>query len=77
MTGQSASKAVAEYMDWLSDQPEAEIRRMFANRRIPLNADFSCEIGGTEYIVTSHFNQSAHDDIFNKLERLLENDIAN
>jgi hypothetical protein len=76
MTGKSVSKAIDEYMDWLSDQPESYIRRMFANKRIPHNVDFSWEIGGTEYIVTSHFNQNAGEDIFNKLTHILENEIA-
>ena len=75
MTGKSASQAINEYMDWLSDQPEAYIRHMFANKRIPNNVDFTWEIGGTEYIVTSHFNQNAGEDIFNKLTRLLGNEL--
>ena len=66
-------EAIDRHMDWLSDQPEAVIRQMFANQRIPRNVDFSWTIGGTEYIVTLHFNQNAEDDIFHKLTRLLEN----
>ena len=76
MTESKIHQAVDKYLDWLSDQPEAYIRRIYANRRIPRNVDFNWEIGGTEYIVTSHFNQSASEDIFNKLGRILENDIA-
>lgn len=64
-------------MDLLSDLPETDIRRMFANKRIPRHADFSCTIGGTEYIVTSNFDQSAGDDLFHKLARLLENEVDN
>jgi hypothetical protein len=69
-------QAIDEYIDWLSDQPEADIRRMFANQRIPRNVDFSWTIGGTEYIVTSHFNQSATEAVFSKIARLLENELA-
>ena len=77
MSENEVRKAIDSYMDWLSDQPEAVIRRKFANQRIPKNVDFSWEIGGTEYIVTSHFNQNAEECIFNKLWRLLEDEIAN
>jgi hypothetical protein len=67
--------AIDEHMDWLSEQPDAEIRRRFANLRIPKNVDYSWEIGRTEYIVTSHFDQSAEEGIFHQLIRLLEGEI--
>jgi len=73
MSGQSVYQTIDNYMDWLSDQPEAVIRRKFANQRIPRNVDFTWKIGGTEYIVSSHFNQGASE--VNKIERLLENEI--
>ena len=77
MQGESKLRqAIDEHMDWLSDQPEEYIRRMFANMRIPRSVDFSWIISGTEYIVTSHFNQNANDDMFCKLTRLIENEIA-
>ena len=68
-------QAVNEYMDWLSEQSETYIRRIFADKRIPRNVDFIWEIGGTEYIVKSHFNQNAGESMFSKLIRLLENEI--
>jgi hypothetical protein len=68
-------KAFDENMDWLSEQPEAEIRRMFTNLRIPPNVDFSWEISGTDYIVTSHFDKSSGSDIFRQLLRLLDNEV--
>ncbi len=76
MTGKSVSAAIDEYMDWLSEQPEEYIRRLFANKRIPRNVDFSWQIGGTEYIVTSHFKKSGGEDIFHKLMRRLEDEVA-
>ena len=68
-------QAVNEYMDWLSEQPETYIRRIFADKRIPRDVDFCWEIGGIEYIVKSHFNQNAGESMFNKFMRLLENEI--
>jgi len=69
-------QSLNEYMDSLSLLPEEEIRRRLPEMRFPLGVDFSCEIGGTEYIVISHFNQDAPEAVFNKLARMLESEVA-
>lgn len=70
------SQALDETMDWLSGLPEAEMRQRLPEMRFPHGIDFCWEIGGTEYTVISHFNQSAGDDVFRKIQGLLEKDIA-
>ena len=65
-----------ETMDWLSELPEDEIRRQLPERRFPQGADFRWTIGGTEYTVVSHFNPNAGDDIFQKVRRLAESEVA-
>jgi hypothetical protein len=74
LNNQDIQKALDVTLDWLSDQSEDIIRKMFSDRRIPRSVDFIWEIGGTEYTVISHFNQNAEEDIFNKVQRLLEDE---
>ena len=69
-------RTVDEYMNWLSDLPEEEIRRRFRGMRIPCNVDFVWEIGGTEYTVVSHFKRNHADDFVKIIEWLLEGDIS-
>jgi len=64
------------YTDVLSILPEEKIRQHIPEMRYPLSVDFSCEIGGTEYIVTSHFNQDAHEAIYNKIARMLKTEVV-
>ena len=75
MSENTLRQALDEYLDWLSDLPEEEIRRKFANMRIPRSVDFNWTIGGTEYIVTSHFSKNSENDMFKIVSRLLECDI--
>ena len=63
-----------ETLDWLSGLPEDEIRRRLPEMRCPRGVDFRWTIGGTEYTVISHFNQNAGDDIFRKVQRLLDDE---
>lgn len=65
-----------ETLDWLSDLPEQEIRQRLPETRSPRGLDFRWTIGGTEYTVISHFNQTAEEDIFHKVQRLSEDDSA-
>lgn len=69
-------QALDETMDWLSGLPEAEMRQRLPEMRFPRGIDFRWEIGGTEYTVISHFNQNAGDDVFCKIQGLLEDDVA-
>lgn len=68
-------KILDETADWLSELPEHEIRQRLPEMRIPRNVDFIWNIGGTEYTVVSHFNQSAKEDAFHKLSRMMESEV--
>ncbi|MDR0913670.1 MAG: transposon-encoded TnpW family protein [Oscillospiraceae bacterium] len=63
-------------MDWLCELPDDKIRCLFGNKRIPRGIDFRQKVGGTQYIVTSHFNQTAEDDMIHKIKRLIVSDIS-
>ena len=76
MSENALRQSIDNYLNWLSDLPEEEIRQRFPEIRLPHNIDFVWEIGGTEYTVISHFNQNARDDIYSKIQRLLEDEIA-
>ena len=69
-------RVLDETMDWLSDLSADELRQVYPERRFPRGVDFVWEIGGTEYTVISHFNQNAGDDIFRKVQRLLDDEAA-
>ena len=73
---QNLQHSLNEYAEILSLLPEEEIRQHIPEMRYPLGVDFSCEIGGTEYIVTSHFNQDAHEAIYNKIARMLKTEVV-
>jgi hypothetical protein len=72
----SLQQSLDDVIDWLSDLPEDEIRVMFRGNRIPRNVDFTWTIGGTEYIVTSHFKPNNAEAVINKVLRLLEGGAA-
>ncbi len=65
-------KKLDEVMDWLSDQPEEFIRRIFSDRRLPREVDFRWTIGGTEYTVISHFKSGNAEAVIDKVRRLME-----
>ena len=48
--------------------------RMWGNNSHPKKLDFEKTIGNTTYIVTSHFNLSASEDMVQKIERMLRED---
>ena len=75
MSENTLRQSIDNYLDWLSDLSEEEIRQRFPESRLPNNIDFVWEIGGTEYTVTSHFNQNARDDVYSKVQRLLESEV--
>ena len=76
MPEKTLRQVLDETMDWLSDLPEDEIRYHLSEQRYPRGVDFRWTIGGTEYTVVSHFNQNAGDDIFHKVQRLMESEAA-
>ena len=76
MSDKNLNEVIDETLEVLSDLTEDEIRQRLSERKIPIGVDFRRTIGGTEYTVVSHFNQNARDDIFHKVKRLLESDIA-
>ena len=67
--------ALNGYTDILSVLPEEKIRQSLPEMRVPHGVDFTREIGGTEYIVTSHLNKNSENDMFKIVSRLLECDI--
>ena len=67
--------ALNGYTDILSVLSEEKIRQHIPEMRFPHGVDFSREIEGTEYIVTSHFNQDAHEAIYNKIARMLRTEV--
>jgi len=67
-------QALDKTLDWLSDLPEDEMRERLPELRFPHGIDFRWTIGNTEYTVILHFNQSAGDDVFRKVQRLLEDE---
>ena len=69
-------KMANEMLDWMSELSEDEVRQVYREMKIPKDVDFIYVSGGTEYTVTSHFNQDAEDDIRCKIQRLLDDDIA-
>ena len=48
--------------------------RFWGDKRHPKNLDFEKTIGNTTYIVTSHFNRSASEDMVQKIERMMLDD---
>ena len=59
-------------IDLVLDKLTVEQRlRLWGNRRHTKNLDFEKTIGNTTYIVTSHFNLSATEDMVQKLERMM------
>jgi hypothetical protein len=67
---------VDKTMDWLCELPEAQMRQVLPDLRIPQNVDFKWTIGGTEYTVRSQFQTDKGGDFIHKIKRLLESEVS-
>ena len=74
MSGTFIGENIDEYVDYWSEQPEEEIRKLVRSMTPSRTITFSWDIGGTEFIVSAHYKQNSSDSLYNKVMRLLESE---